>query len=65
MRLSRHCSFSERGPASPALADRYLNNPHSIDVRAVAMLGDALYKDIRLSGNRVRVWPERVREAGI
>ena len=26
----------------------------SIDVRAVAIMGDALYKDIRLSGNRVR-----------
>src|SRR5580693_4649516 len=27
---------------------------HSIDVRAVAIRGDALYKDIRLSGNGVR-----------
>ncbi len=27
---------------------------HSIDARAVAILGDALYKDIRLSGNWVR-----------
>jgi hypothetical protein len=25
-----------------------------IDVRAVAIMGDALYKDVRLSGNRVR-----------
>jgi len=37
-----------------ALADRYLKNPLSIDARAVTSLGDALYKDIRLSGNRVR-----------
>ena len=27
----------------------------SIDVCAVAIIGDALYKDIRLSGNQVRV----------
>jgi hypothetical protein len=33
---------------------------HSIDVCAVAMRSDALYKDIRLSGNRVRAPPERV-----
>jgi hypothetical protein len=27
---------------------------HSIDVCAVVIMGDALYRDIRLSGNQVR-----------
>jgi len=34
--------------------DSDLNNPLGIDVHAVVILVDALYKDIRLSGNRVR-----------
>jgi len=50
VRLQRPLARARR----PVLADRYLNNPHSIDVRAVAILGDALYKDVRLSGKRVR-----------
>ena len=52
----------------PVRVARDANFTDSIDVSAVAIMGDALYKDIRLSGKQVRKtwagWPFRWARGG-
>jgi hypothetical protein len=52
-RTRRPWQIFGRVPGAAARADRYYFTD-SIDVCAVAIMRDALYKDLQLSGKRVR-----------